>query len=77
MRIVSGACDAVHAVVESDDRAVVYRSLQAHVIHTFLGSLSAREVPSLGVGDVTKKDGNRVLSVAHDIHCSCEPIEIR
>ena len=77
MQVVPGACDAIHTVVEPDNRAVTYRSLQAHVIHTFLGGLGAREVPSLSVSDVTEEDGNRVLIVAHDTHANCKPIDIR
>ena len=72
MRIVSGACDAIHAVVESDNRAVAYRSLQPHVIHTFLGCLGAGEVPFLGVSDFTEEDDSRVLTIAHGAHPSCK-----
>ena len=77
MRIVSGACNAIHAMGKSFDRTGSCSSLQSHVIHALLGCLGAGEVPSLGVGDVAKEDGNRVLCVAHDIHPSCETIAIR
>ena len=77
MRIVSGAGDAVHTVIESGDRAVANRSLQTHVIHTFLGCLGAREIPSLGIGDVVEEDGSRVLMIAHERKTSCTPIVIR
>jgi hypothetical protein len=77
MRIVSGACDAIHAVVKSDDRTVSHRSLQSHVVHALLGCLSAGEVPSLGVGDVAEKYRVWTIMISHDIRASCESIVIR
>jgi hypothetical protein len=74
MRILSGTLDAIYAVVESDDRTVMYRSLQAHVIHVFRGRLSASEVPSLGVGNVAEKYRVSMIMISHDIQTSCKPI---
>jgi hypothetical protein len=61
MRVLPGTRDAVHAAIESFDRAVVYRSLQAHVIHALGGCLGTREIPPLGVSDVAEESGRRIL----------------
>ncbi len=77
MRILSGARDAIHAVIQSFDRAVVHRSLQTHIVDPLAGCLGAGKAPHLGVGDVAEGYSKRILTWTHVIQYSCKTIGFR
>ena len=70
MRIPSSARDAIHAVVETFNRTVGYRTLETHIVNALLCGLGTCEVTMLRFSGGAEHGGKRFHFSVHDTHNS-------